>query len=67
MYRKIGVMMVNKGVSIVRCYDSVEYKGSWWVFLEVMSGNIGEIVTYFKEHDTNYGEPFIAYVAWSVL
>ena len=32
-----------------------------------MSGNIGEIITFFKEHEAIYGEPFIAYVAWSVI
>ena len=60
-------MLLNKGDSIVKLYDSVTYNGRWWIFSEPMAGTINELISYFSEHSSFAPENLIKYTAWSVL
>ena len=72
IYNEIGVMMLNKGESIVTCYDSLEYidkKGNTnlWMMLEKMDGDMEEIIKLCLEVDFKYTENFIKYTLYRCL
>ena len=60
-------MLLNKGESITKLYDSITCKGRWWIFMEKTAGTIDELISYFAEHSSFAAEGLIKYAAWSVL
>ena len=41
---EISVMMLNEGDTLVKCYDSFDFKGKYWIMLEMMDGDVLKLV-----------------------
>ena len=61
---EIGLMQMNKGDSILGCVDVFDYKGRYWIIIDLMDGCLTDIITVAE---AKYSENICKYVLYKTL
>lgn len=61
---EIGLMKLNDGESILRCIDVFDFKGRYWIIVELMSGGLTDIILNLN---LGYSENICKYILYKTL
>jgi serine/threonine protein kinase len=61
---EIGLMQLNKGDSILGCEDIFDYKGRYWVIIDLMEGCLTDVI---MAAETKYSENVCKYILYKTL
>ena len=57
-------MQLNQGDGILRCQDVFDYKGRYWIIIDLMDGCVTDII---QVADAKYSENIVKYMCYKTL